>query len=477
MFVKYISLLPEFLLLLNVLVMQIIHLIRQSQTPKTFSTISKFFIGGSLVSCIIFYNRSIDVNWYTNSNYTTFFKGIILLSAWLSNLLACKWFLTKNQLSIRYYQTISLSLLGLCGAISCCNLLALYLFLFFYFIISIPLIFLSYDYENKKQALKSYIINGLLLVLFLSIGVGGLYFQYGNLSYSALQGYFQKLPLNAISYISVGFIFSALLGILGAAPFQMFLDKIVRFSILPVSTYFLIIPIWAGFAILLILSYNVFNGINIYLHKFMLICGVISIILGSIGSNSTKNIRQIFANVNMFNIGILLVLFSYVNQMGLQSGIIYLLIYMFSIFGIYICFYGMRSHGEYLQELSDLSGMYEVKPYISSALLIFIVSLLGVPPLLGMLGNISLVNSLLSTKSYSLIFFIFVMLSWLAYGLLGVIKSIYFDKRINRFDRADKGVYIGLLVNILIVLLVTFQPRYLISNLQDITDLLLKQVF
>ena len=77
MLVKYVSLLPEFLLALNIIVMTLVHLFRKEQTPKTFATLSKFFIGATLISCIVFYNKDVNENWYINSPYTAFFKSVI----------------------------------------------------------------------------------------------------------------------------------------------------------------------------------------------------------------------------------------------------------------------------------------------------------------------------------------------------------------------------------------------------------------
>jgi len=64
-------------------------------------------------------------------------------------------------------------------------------------------------------------------------------------------------------------------------------------------------------------------------------------------------------------------------------------------------------------------------------------------------------------------------LPWVAHGMLNIIKSIFFDQRKQSFDRADKGVYIGLLLNILFILTIVMKPDYLISNIEKITRLFL----
>lgn len=436
---------------------------------------SKFFVSAALAACIVFYNLSFDVSWYVNSPYTTFFKGLMLLSVLVSNFLACKWFLNQDQSSLRYYQAVSLSLLGFCAAISSRSLWILCPALITGLLSGIVLINIHYEATVRRQALRSFYLNGLVFLVLLGSGVCLLYWQAESLSYSGLLRYYQNEP-GVAGGIGAGLLVGALLCMLGAAPFHQGFLQFIRFGVLPASVFFTIIPVWAGTGVLLTLFHNVFSGIDGYLSLLLKICGVFSVTLGVIGANSYRNIRQIFSCVGMFYVGIMLLMFSQLSLTGMQSGIISLLVYMLSIFGVLTCFYGMRSQGEYVQEIDGLAGMSEVKPYISAALLVFIMSLLGMAPLLGMLGSLTVVGDLLEQKSYGLIIFIFLMLAWLAHGILGIVRSIYFERRRQSFDRADKGVYFSLLVNILLILAAAVKPGYLMYDIEEVLRLFLRQV-
>ena len=373
MFAEYISLVPEIFLLINIVIMQITHWSRKTQTPKTFATISKFFVGFALLGCIVFYNRSIDVSWYTNTHYTTFFKSLILFMTLISDMLACKWFLTQNQPSLRFYQVISFSVLSFCLSISGYNLFVLYISLNLAYIAGVLFMWLGYDTDTKKKAIRNYIINYLIFMMFFSVGTIILYAQTGNLSYSAIKDFYLTQPLNMCSYVGAGCIFIAIMYMLGVVPGHMMLNQTVKLSILPVSVYFSIIPFITGISILITLYYKVFIGISNYIEHILILCGVLSIILGAIGTNGCSNIRQLFGRVRMFNVGVMLLVFSHLSMSSLQSGIIYLLVYMISIWGVYTCFYGIRSHGEYLQDIESVSGIYTIKPYIATSLLIFMI--------------------------------------------------------------------------------------------------------
>ena len=103
MFALYISLLPEFFLLFGAGIILFVAHFRSSNTPKTYFTLAKFFVGMSLLSTVVFYNQSVEPHWFRNSSYTTLFKVLIYLAALAAFYLGCKWFLNKNRSSMGYY--------------------------------------------------------------------------------------------------------------------------------------------------------------------------------------------------------------------------------------------------------------------------------------------------------------------------------------------------------------------------------------
>ena len=94
--------------------------------------------------------------------------------------------------------------------------------------------------------------------------------------------------------------------------------------------------------------------------------------------------------------------------------------------------------------------------------------------MLGFLGKLSAINYLIIEGSYAFIGLILAALLLLAYAFLNVIKTIYFDARGgNTFDRADKGVYICLMVNLILVLISILNPRYLMLVAENILSTIL----
>ena len=463
---KILSFLPEILLLINVLVIEVTHFIRRTQTPKTFATISKFFIGLALAGCIIFYNISYDEKWYINSLYTTFFKSLLLLCSLFLNFLACKWFVSKNYPSYRYYQIISLSLLALLIAISCRHL---GIFALVIIIDQILMGKLSHFTDENKENEDSSIINKwqiMILTGLLIISIGWFYYITGSLQYHELIDFYTKTSPSFPDKLAVMIFIAAILFIIGAAPFHVGLFQRMKYSNLPSSGYMFISSLIAGQSLLVMFSYQNFPLFAPNISELLLLCGVTSLFMGAMGIESCKHIRQQFYCINLFNIGIVLILYSNLTRISIESGLIYSLVYGLSLMGLYTCCYGMRYRGEYLSDINELSGLSLDRPLLASALIVFCISLLGIPPLLGMLSNFAVFNVLWTAQKWGLLIMIFAMFIVAANGILSLIKSVYFNPKRYHFDRIDRGVYLCLLCNITLMILIVLNPKYLMQDIE-----------
>ncbi len=461
MFVRYIALLPEFLLFCNCILMLIVHRFRRTQTPKTFATLSKIFVSLAMLATIVFYNQGIPSLFLQNTLYTTCFKSLLYVLVLWTDYLACKWFLNKNYPSLGYYSVICLILAFFSLAISSGHLLLLSICLMIIFVL--PYFFVGIRTEDLPEK-PSFTFHVICFLALLCGGCVGIFTYTTDLSFSGIAQSYQNVS-GAGAYLSAACVIFAVLYLMGAAPFHIWSTQVIKRCVLPAGSYISLIPVLGGTAIVLSLGVSVFSGIQPFIGRLFWGCGICSVLYGVWGAESGQDIRQIFSYAGLYCLGVVLMVSSDFSETGLQSGIIFLLSGLTALCGAYTAFYGIRSKGMYLHELKNLVGMAELKPYISAALIIFMASMLGLPPFLGMIGNITVFENLLDRQMYGTLIFIFVMLIWLAHGFLYIIKSIYFDKRVNGFDRADVGVYLSLLFNILLMGYIIINPQEFRQNI------------
>ena len=175
-----------------------------------------------------------------------------------------------------------------------------------------------------------------------------------------------------------------------------------------------------------------------------------------------------FSYVILYNLGVVLLCASDFNAKGIFTGFVCYMVYLLSLLGIYTVLYAFKSKGEYLTSLTDLTGLSRSVPYAAALFLIFLVSLLGMPPMLGFLGKLSIINYLIVGRSYVFISVVLISTLLMAYAFLNIVKTIYFDKGEGSFDRVDKGVYISLTLNLILVLIFVLNPSYLLRDAEPL---------
>lgn len=468
---KLLILLPEISLLLCLAVSWMVHKYRVEQTAKTFFTIAKIFTIISFLATVVFYNKSAFPDFFENTPYTTLFKSIMYLLALAWFYLSCKWFLDKNRSSYAYYSYAIFYILLLGTLISATHLLVWMVCLPLLCVLNLAMIVLRDDEEKITELAKLY---AFFAVIFISLMYGGAYILWqnaGGLDYATLELYLaQGEKLSLYDLAAIGMIVANLLFMMAVAPFHTWFVDAIRYTILPVSGFLSIIPIFAYVSCLSDLVINVFWPAAFVVRPMMLAFAFLSLVIGAFSANGEKNIRQIFAFSTVYQVGFVLFTLVGFNDNSVLSAFVYLVIYVLAVAGVYTIFLSLKSRGEYLFNLEDIAGMSSQRPYISAAFLMFVVSMCGTPPMLGFLGKISVVNNLVIQERWSSLIVLLASLLVMVNAYLQIIRSIYFEKATLKLDRTDKTIYICLFINILIVAISILNPAYLFQDAEKILN-------
>ena len=119
---------------------------------------------------------------------------------------------------------------------------------------------------------------------------------------------------------------------------------------------------------------------------------------------------------------------------------------------------------EDIHNIDDLKGLHAQKPYLAFLFLLVMLSLAGIPPLIGFDAKLLIITSLLHQQAYVLTILVVIMSVVAAAYYLKVIKAIYFER-----GREDKWLtYRGLNsilinVNVLALLLFGLFPSHLMT--------------
>src|SRR5438309_776521 len=153
---------------------------------------------------------------------------------------------------------------------------------------------------------------------------------------------------------------------------------------------------------------------------------IASLTLGNFAAITQTNVKRLLAYSSISHVGyILLGLVAAMsgpngNETGLKGIAFYLFVYAFMTIGAFAIIIVLRRQGLIGDELDDLNGLFQRSPASAVLLLIFMLSLAGIPPLAGFVGKYYIFLALIETGHYYLALF----------GALYIVPALYYYFRI-----------------------------------------------
>src|SRR6266852_866156 len=196
----------------------------------------------------------------------------------------------------------------------------------------------------------------------------------------------QLLPILAFVLVAVGLFFKV-----AAAPFHQWAPDVYEGAPTPVAAYVSVASKTASFALLLRLFLSVFSPSQKASQEqwMYLIAGVAvaSLTWGNLAALTQTNVKRLLAYSSISHVGYILLGLVAWNQTAFTGIAYYLLSYVFMTAGAFAVIIVLRQKGIIGEELEDLNGLYQRSPAAALLLLIFMLSLAGIPPTAGFMGK------------------------------------------------------------------------------------------
>ena len=423
-----------------------------------------------LVLTIIFYNKATIPNWTTGSKFPLLFD-ILLYGFGLALLYPSrKWFASMNVPAYTFCGFLILTILS--GSLLNCsvNLLLTGICCILIMLGNYAMLQISISKKEITWGGKIYLFAMLICVVLLVGCSFIIYRQCGSLMYSDMRAYLEAHQNDLSAFALMTGIILPFMFLLALAPLHFWFTEISSKTVLPVFSYFVLIPIIAVTAGFIQLNVLVLQPLLPYLRLFYIACALISVGIGAVGSCSSQNIYKIFAFGSVYHLGIIFLTMRKFTLNSVNSGFVYFFTYLLAMYGICTCLFGLKKKGEHLTMLNEFEGAAYKRPYISAMMTIFMFSMLGMPPFLGFLGTFSVLNYLaLHHHFYQLIYLLGTMLI-IGYSYIQIIRALYFEERKSAFDRADSGIYTVILLLALLMAAVMLRPYYLITDFRSMLE-------
>ncbi|MEE3201681.1 MAG: NADH-quinone oxidoreductase subunit N, partial [Acidobacteriota bacterium] len=247
--------------------------------------------------------------------------------------------------------------------------------------------FLKPSQRSNEAAVKYFLLGAFSLGLLL-YGMSLLYGATGTTSLNgiaaALAGGERSLILTlALILIGAGMGFK-----IAAVPFHMWAPDVYEGAPTPVTAFLSVGSKAASFAMLLRIF---FVGLPFLVSDWQTLFWVLAAItmtVGNIAAITQTNTKRMLAYSSIAHAGYVLVGVVAGTERGITATLVYLWVYLFMQLGAFAILSMLRRQDVVGDELKDLSGLYFRKPFAAIAMLIFMLSLGGIPPTAGFMGKV-----------------------------------------------------------------------------------------
>jgi len=338
----------------------------------------------------------------TLDGFSTFTSALILLSGLLGIALAYGYIKRMGIERGEYYSLMLFSITGMLLMTQASDLIIVFLALE---LLSIPLYVLAAfarpNLQSEEAGLK-YFLLGSFSTGFIVYGIALVFGATGTTSLSGIvastpspsTGSGEPLILTiGAALLLIGFGFKV-----AAVPFHMWTPDVYQGSPSAVTAFMSSGAKIAGFAALLRVFALAFPTLSPDLTDVLWVLSALTMIVGNFTAISQTNIKRMLAYSSIAHAGYILMAFvpfgnKDVVATSVAAGLFYLFAYVLTNFGAWSVVIALeKSEGKGL-EISDYMGLAKKHPALAAAMTVFMLSLIGFPPTLGMVGKFYLFSS------------------------------------------------------------------------------------
>ena len=460
----FIPIFPEIFLFLWAILIFVVDFFLKEDKRKNLGYLS--LLGILITIILLFFSAQGEMfgKAYSYDSLSLFFKLVFLLSAFLAISVSIDFVAKFRAFKGEFFGLILFSTVGMMLLSSARELIFLYVSLE---LVTIPLYvlaaYLKPDRKSAEAGLKYMLLGAissaiLLYGISLIYGITGTTFLLG-IKTRLMVDYLQIGPIGPGLFLSFIFFIAGFGFKLALVPFHMWAPDVYEGAPTPVTAFLSVGSKAAGLVAFLRVFFESFSVYNPDWVTIVAVLAALSMIIGNIIALLQTNIKRMLAYSSIAQVGYILVGLVAISERGVSSVAFYTLAYLFANLGAFVVAIAFELQTG-SSEIKDYSGLSRTSPTLSFLMMIFLLSLVGIPPLAGFVGKYFLYAAAIEKKLIWLVVIAVLTSVVSLYYYVGVIREMYFHKK----EGGEKiflpfGIKLALLICIIGVILVGLFPN------------------
>jgi NADH-quinone oxidoreductase subunit N len=353
--------------------------------------------------------------------FAIYFFYLFLASTAIAILMSARYMEIEQENHGEYYALMLLSVAGMMCMAAGFDIVLIFIGLELMAISTYVLVgFLRRDRRSNEAALK-YLLLGAFSSGIFAYGLSLLYGLTGSTNLAVIGGQLNRLMQDAqykpIAIIALLTTLTGLLFKIAAVPFHQWAPDAYEGAPTSITGFMSVAVKAAGWAMLLrvlgctyptypnaIFGLAALRSFYVPVLVFVSIATMTGANLAALTQTNTKRLLAYssIAHVGYMLLGLIAGTATELSPDGVKGILIYLLVYTFMNLGAFGVITSLRHRNIIGDELDDLNGLYSRAPVEAVLMLVFMLSLAGIPPLAGFYGKYFIFLSLIQTGHYAL---------------------------------------------------------------------------
>jgi len=418
--------LPELVITGGALLLLVVDVMLRHRSNAPLAWVTIGVLAATAVSMLPFQSTHVEVarGLLAVDGFAFFFKLLFLMAAVITVLMSMQYLDIEGARSPgEYYFLILCATLGMMIMAGGIDLITIFIGLetmavAFYILAG----FIKPSQRSNEAAVKYFLLGAFSLGILLY----GMSLMYGLSGTTNLR---QMAPLFVAQQGDPRLILAVILVVAGvgfkiaAVPFHMWAPDVYEGAPTPITAFLSVGSKAASFAMLLRIFLEGLPAMSADWRLLFEALSIVTMTVGNVAAVTQTNIKRMLAYSSIAHAGYLLMGVVAGTSRGVTAMMIYLLVYAFMQLGAFAVLVLLRRRDVVGDELKDFTGLHFRAPWAAFAMLVFMLSLGGIPPTAGFMGKLWLFGAAIDAGYY-----------WLALiGVLNSAISLYYYVRIVVF--------------------------------------------
>ncbi|MGB9807036.1 MAG: NADH-quinone oxidoreductase subunit N [Thermosulfidibacteraceae bacterium] len=385
---------------------------------------------------------------FSVDNFSTSMKLFFFVANFVVVLISLRYLEMEDSNLGEYYALLMFATVGMMVMVSSKDLIMFYIGLE---TMAIPLYvlagFIRMNERSAESALK-YLLMGVFVSGIFLYGIALTYGATGSTKLVDIVRFTYINGVNPILFVAIILIACGLGLEIAMVPFHFWAPDVYEGAPTSVTAFISVVPKVAAIAALLRVYFEGFTFFAPYWQTVLWLLSALTMIIGNVTAVVQDNVKRMLAYSSVAHAGYMLMGILSFNELGVSSLVYYFFAYSFMNIGAFALVIYLRRKNIVGDRLEDFRGLAQKDPIAALVMVVFLLSLAGVPPTVGFVGKFLIFSAALKAGFYWLLVIAVVTSVISLYYYFKIARSMYLEEPV-----ADEPLLQPLSVKIAIFLL------------------------